>query len=200
MKKSNTKNEILEAALDLFSVNGYEATSMSEIADKVGIKKASLYAHFSCKEEILSMLIETIDSAYQKNSIFTHSESIDVSDYNTSKKLVKAVTNQVSYILHDPYVSKVRKLLTIEQYRNEKLAALQQKHSYDNVMNFGVNLIGCLVNNNILVGDDLNLMAAEFVFPISMWVGLCDRNPEKEKEVMKLIEKHVIQFYKIYKK
>ena len=42
MEKSNTKKEILNAALELFSNQGYEATSISQIANAVGIKKASL--------------------------------------------------------------------------------------------------------------------------------------------------------------
>ena len=37
MDKGNTRDEILKVALDLFSVNGYEATSISQIADAVGI-------------------------------------------------------------------------------------------------------------------------------------------------------------------
>ena len=51
MEKSNTREEILEAALDLFAVNGYEATSISQLADAVGIRKASLYSHFANKQE-----------------------------------------------------------------------------------------------------------------------------------------------------
>ncbi|MBR6089678.1 MAG: helix-turn-helix transcriptional regulator, partial [Anaerolineaceae bacterium] len=47
MEKNNTREEILEAALDLFAVNGYEATSISQLADAVGIRKASLYSHFA---------------------------------------------------------------------------------------------------------------------------------------------------------
>ena len=46
MDKGNTRDEILNVALDLFSVNGYEATSISQIADAVGIRKASLYSHW----------------------------------------------------------------------------------------------------------------------------------------------------------
>lgn len=44
--KGNTKREILDAALELFSVQGYEATSISQLAQAVGIRKASLYSHF----------------------------------------------------------------------------------------------------------------------------------------------------------
>ena len=46
MEKAKTRDEILKVALDLFSVNGYEATSISQIADAVGIRKASLYSHY----------------------------------------------------------------------------------------------------------------------------------------------------------
>ncbi len=61
MEKSNTRDEILEAALDLFSVNGYEATSISQIADVVGIRKASLYSHFANKQEILDTVVDAPD-------------------------------------------------------------------------------------------------------------------------------------------
>lgn len=37
----------------LFSVKGYEATSMAQIADAVGVRRASLYSHFHSKEEIM---------------------------------------------------------------------------------------------------------------------------------------------------
>ena len=46
MEKVSTKDQILDVALDLFSVKGYEATSISKIADAVGLRKASLYSHF----------------------------------------------------------------------------------------------------------------------------------------------------------
>ena len=43
--KGTTKQGILDAALELFSVQGYEATSISQLAEAVGIRKASLYSH-----------------------------------------------------------------------------------------------------------------------------------------------------------
>ena len=50
MEKGNTKREILSAALDLFSEQGFESTSLSQIAAAVGIRKASLYSHFGGKQ------------------------------------------------------------------------------------------------------------------------------------------------------
>lgn len=198
MVKKNTKQEILEISLDLFSRKGYEATSMSDIAEVVGIRKASLYAHFKSKHDILDSLLDFIDEKYKKQSIFSNFNSEDL--HNNPSVVVDEVKKQVSYIINDPYVSKVRKLFTIEQFRNKRFADLQQVYSYDNVMDFGVKLISNLIDSKVLVNDDINSMAAELVLPISMWISMCDRDPSKIDETMKLIEKHVTQFYKIYKK
>lgn len=60
MEKANTRDRILDIALELFSDNGYEATSLRQIAERVGITKASLYYHFPSKKEMLRTLIERI--------------------------------------------------------------------------------------------------------------------------------------------
>ncbi len=52
-QKLATADEIRQVALAQFAQNGYEATSMREIAGGVGIKAASLYNHFGSKEAIL---------------------------------------------------------------------------------------------------------------------------------------------------
>ncbi|MBO5598278.1 MAG: TetR/AcrR family transcriptional regulator, partial [Oribacterium sp.] len=64
MEKGNTRDEILDVALDLFSVNGYEATSISQIADAVGIRKASLYSHFASKQDILDNVVDSVLKGY----------------------------------------------------------------------------------------------------------------------------------------
>lgn len=53
--------EILDAAAELFTANGYGSTSTRGIADAVGIRQASLYHHFAAKDDILdALLAETI--------------------------------------------------------------------------------------------------------------------------------------------
>lgn len=61
------REQILDAAARLFTSQGFAATSTREIADKVGIRQASLYYHFAGKDEILAELLEktvrpTLDS------------------------------------------------------------------------------------------------------------------------------------------
>jgi AcrR family transcriptional regulator len=53
-----TRERILEVALGLFSEQGYDKTSLREVAEKVGVTKAALYYHFPSKEDILTELVE----------------------------------------------------------------------------------------------------------------------------------------------
>jgi AcrR family transcriptional regulator len=53
-----TQERIIQAALELFVRKGYHGTSISDIVDKVGLTKGSLYAHFKSKGEILLLIID----------------------------------------------------------------------------------------------------------------------------------------------
>lgn len=55
----DTKTEIHRAAVNLFSTQGYDKTSLREIAEQVGITKASLYYHYSSKQELLRAIVGT---------------------------------------------------------------------------------------------------------------------------------------------
>ena len=201
--KGNTKQEILDAALELFSVQGYEATSISQLADAVGIRKASLYSHFENKQAILDALIQTTMEEYEKHSIFANADWDD-SAFTKDKKTMTPETaaqmflGQIRYILHDPKISRARKMLTIEQFQNPQMAALQTKQNYTDVMHYFTGLMRFLIRQGRLTDSDPEIMAAQLCLPISMWLGLCDREPERENDVMKLIDQHIRQFFEIY--
>ncbi|BCY10863.1 TetR/AcrR family transcriptional regulator [Actinoplanes sp. L3-i22] len=55
---ATAREEILDAAAELFAQRGYAATSTRLIAERVGIRQASLYYHFDTKEQILAELLE----------------------------------------------------------------------------------------------------------------------------------------------
>ena len=58
----SARDEILDAAAELFTTVGYAATSTRRIADSVGIRQASLYHHFAAKDDILDALLAgTVD-------------------------------------------------------------------------------------------------------------------------------------------
>ena len=200
MEKGNTKQEILEAALDLFSVQGFEATSISQIAGAVGIRKASLYSHFESKQAILDALVQDVLMQYGEHSIFakTDWEKSVEGIPETPDAAVQMIQGQLRYILHDPYISRARKMLVIEQFQNPELAKLQTKQNYADVMQYFTGLMKQLIRQGVLAGEDPPIMAAQFCLPVSVWINLCDREPEREQEVMELVEKHIRQFFRLY--
>ena len=202
MDRGNTKQEILDASLELFSVHGFEATSISQIADAVGIRKASLYSHFENKQSILDTLVKDVLEQYLEHSIFARAdwEKSDVSLPLNSDEAANMIQNQIQYILHDPYVSKARKMLVIEQFQNPELAKLQTKQNYSDVMQYCTGLIKQLIRRGVLAEYDPEIMAAQLGLPVSVWINLCDREPEREQEIMELVEKHVRQFFEVFGK
>ena len=203
MDRGNTKQEILEASLELFSVQGFEATSISQITNAVGIRKASLYSHFENKQAILDALIKEVLEQYAEHSIFA---MVDWNDPAFTKdKLdmtpdvaVQMIQGQLRYILHDPAISRARKMLTIEQFQDPELAKLQTRQNYEDVLRYFTGLVGFLIRQGVLTEDDPGIMAAQLCLPITVWINLCDREPKREQEVMELVERHIRQFFRLY--
>lgn len=202
--KGSTKQKILEAALELFSVQGYEATSISQLAEAVGIRKASLYSHFENKQAILDALIQTTLEQYAQHSIFTKADWDDP-DFTRDKEnltpeaAAQMFMGQIRYILHDPQISRARKMLTIEQFQNPQMAQLQTRQNYTDVMRYFTGLVRFLIRQGWLADSDPDITAAQLCLPISVWINLCDREPEREDEIMQLIQRHIRQFFEVYR-
>ena len=204
MDRGNTKQEILEASLELFSVQGFEATSISQIASAVGIRKASLYSHFGSKQAILDALVKNVLEQYEEHSMFARVDRENGADTEDKQTLspdaaVQMILGQVRYILHDPHISRARKMLAIEQFQNPELAKLQTKQNYSDVMHYFTGLVKYLIRHDVLTEDDPAIMAAQLCLPVSTWINLCDREPDREAEVMDLISRHIQQFFKVYR-
>ena len=202
MERGSTKQEILNAALELFSVQGFEATSIAQIAGAVGIRKASLYSHFENKQAILDALVQEVLEQYEEHSLFARAdwEKDTGSLPQTADDAVQMIQGQIRYILHDPAISRARKMLVIEQFQNPELAKLQTKQNYSDVLGYFTGLMKQLIRQGVLAEDDPEIMAAQFCLPISAWINLCDREPDRESEVMELAERHIRQFFRVYGK
>lgn len=57
-----SQEKIIRAALELFGTKGYDATSITEIAEKAGISKGLLYHYFDSKETLLASMLAQINS------------------------------------------------------------------------------------------------------------------------------------------
>lgn len=142
---------------------------------------------------------------YEKHSIFSKVEGGNQDGWQenhvkSQEDATQMVLGQIRYILHEPNISKARKMLVIEQFQNDELAKLQTKLNYSGVMDYFTWFIKDLVTKGILIEDDPEIMAAQFCLPISMWINLCDREPDREPEIMALIERHIRHFFTKYKR
>ena len=199
------RDEILNVALELFSVNGYEATSISQLADAVGIRKASLYSHFASKQEILDDVVALVLEGYEEHSIFADADWDDPEftkdkEGMTAEDAAKMIQSQVRYIVHDTAISRGRKMLVLEQFRNQELAVLQTRMNYEDMLKYFEGMIRFLIRSNTLKDADTEIMAAQLSLPVTVWIGLCDREPDREEEVMGLVHRHVLQFFDVYAK
>lgn len=205
MEKTNTKDQILDVALDLFSIRGYDATSISQIADAVGLRKASLYSHFASKQNILDVLVEELSKEYEQNSLMAKADwddprFTDTKRNRSEEEIIADIKGQIRYIIHDPKISKVRKMLVIEQFQNDKLKKVQSKRSYEDILKYNLGQVRFLIREGVLRDEDPEIMAAQLAWPVSIWTNLCDREPEREAEVMELVDRHIRQFFRVYRK
>src|SRR5262247_2597927 len=65
-RRGDTRGRIQHVALELFTEQGYEATSLREIAERLGVTKAALYYHFKTKEDIVGSLVQDRIDALQE--------------------------------------------------------------------------------------------------------------------------------------
>lgn len=65
-RRGDTRQRIQDVALELFAEQGYEKTSLREIADRIEVTKAALYYHFRTKEDILVGIVEDIGRPAQE--------------------------------------------------------------------------------------------------------------------------------------
>ena len=147
--------------------------------------------------------MQTVLEQYEKRSIFANADLDDPAFTKDDKEnitpdvAVQRIVGQIRYILHDPHVSRARKMLTIEQFRNPQMAALQTKQNYTDVMRYFTGMVRYLIRQGKLEDGDPELMAAQLCLPISVWINLCDRKPERENEVMALVERHIRRFFSV---
>ncbi|MGI5456777.1 TetR/AcrR family transcriptional regulator [Streptomyces sp. CA-249302] len=65
-RRGNTRQRIQDVALELFAEQGYEKTSLREIAESLDVTKAALYYHFKTKEEILVSIFEDLSQPIEE--------------------------------------------------------------------------------------------------------------------------------------
>ena len=190
-----TRERILDETLTLFAENGYDGTSMEQIAEKVGIKAPSLYNHFKGKEDILNALIDMAEARYEE---FFGSDRHIGKLPESKEEFIRSATERVSFTMQDPMIRKMRKFLVREQFRNERFAEITTKHQLNGIQGMYSKIIEGMMTEGLFKEDDPELLATEVTAPVALWVSKADRQPQCARESMESIERHIRHFCNVY--
>ena len=191
----DTKERILETALEMFSQNGYNGTNIRELTAALGLVKSSIYKHFEDKEAIWNALLDRMIAYYDER--FGSAEHLPpVPD--SLDALVTMTMRMVDFTVHDEKIVMTRKLLTIEQFRDDRARALATKHFLTGLSEMFTHVFSGMMDRGLLRRDDPAMLAFAYTAPISALIHLCDREPEKTKEALKQVEAFSRHFIKEY--
>lgn len=203
MKQEDTKQRILDKALELFSARGYDAVSVGEIAEAVGIRAPSLYNHFPGKQAIFDAIVESTAAQYEadtgKIDIHVENAARDVLVFAeiTAEGLFEKVRQIFEYSLHNQCIRRFRRMMTMEQFRSPELAALYSERYVDRVLAYHAGIFRALMASGEIRPQDPDTLAMMYTAPVLTLIAVCDRQPEREGECLEKLRKHVTLFFQM---
>ena len=136
-KSACTKEKIMLIALKLFAEKGYEATSVSDIAENLALSKSALYKHYKNKRDIFEAIIlkaekNDFDNAaafsMPESELCESGESENAYKSVEIKNLIEYSKAQLEYWVNDPFASDFKKMLMHERFSDENAAALFEQY------------------------------------------------------------------------
>ena len=193
MYRKNTREKLLEAAVDLFSVKGFDGTTVDEIAGTIGIKGPTIYKYFKGKEALLVGIAEKADAEYESGKLMKirSSSAID------SGEALKAYTmNHIMFTMENEHIKKIRRLFTIEQFKDERFARTATLHQITNIETLYSGIFKDMMKRGLMNDGDNDMLAFQYTSPITILLQWCDREPAIKEQIVAKIEKHIDLFIK----
>lgn len=191
----DTKERILEAALEMFSRKGYDGTNIRELTASLGLVKSSMYRHFKSKEEIWNTLLDEMIAYY--GARFGSPENLPPIP-DSLEGLVEMTRQMTDVTIHDEKIIMTRKLLSIEQFRDDRARDLATKHFLTGLKEMFTHIFTGMMDKGLLHKEDPAMLAFAYTAPISALIHWCDREPEKTEEAMAQIEAFSRHFIRTY--
>ena len=191
----DTKERILETALELFAQNGYLGTSMNDIARQLGFTKAALYKHYTSKQEILDRIVERMNKMdYERAESYempeTQPDGFAEAYLNTPVQKIRAYsTAQFDHWTKETFSSNFRKMLTLEQYRDPKLAQLHHDYLAGGPLEYMAAIFRKLTDSD----EAAMQLALEFYGSMFLLYSVYDGADKKERIAPRLRE-HIDRF------
>lgn len=188
-----TKERILETALELFARNGYLGTSMNDIAGQLGFTKAALYKHYAGKQEILDRIVEQMNRMdYDRAKAYEMPETEGFAEaylHTPVEKIREYSIAQFDHWTKEAFSANFRRMLTLEQYRDPKMAKLHHEYLAGGPLAYMAAIFRKLTASN----EDAMALALEFYGPMYLLYSVYD-GAENKESVSSLLEAHLDRF------
>ena len=191
----DTKERILAAALEMFSQKGYEGTNIRELSSSLGLVKSGIYKHYESKEAIWNALLDKMIAYYGER--FGSSEHLPPVP-ESPEEFVAMTMRMVNLTIHDEQIVKTRKVLTLEQFRDDRARDLATKHFLTGLTKMFTRIFTSMMAKGLLRKDNPEMLAFAYTAPISALIHLCDREPDKTEEAIAQVEAFSRHFIKTY--
>ncbi len=196
-----TKEIILNTALHLFAQDGYDAVSVSAIAGEIGITKGALYKHYKNKRDIFDSIVKKMfDTDAERSKEFNvpeeEYEKERQSYENTSIESVKSFTlAQFEFWMNDDFGADFRKMLMLEQFKNEEMARLYENCISKGPVLYMEDIFGEMVKRGILKEENCRQLAIEFYAPFYLLLAISDHSKNKA-QLSEYLKIHIEKFFK----
>lgn len=196
---ADTKEKILMTALHLFARDGYEAVSVRNIAEALGMTKGALYRHYKNKRDIFDSIVERmirIDGE-RANAHQMPAEKYDTMpdayENATVENIQKYTVEQFRFWTEDDFASDFRKMLTLEQYRSTEMAELYSRCIVAGPVAYMEDLFRELMKKGVLKKEDPRQLAVEFYSPLFLLVNMFDK-AEESGDYVEILRNHTERF------
>ena len=193
--ENTTKEKILDAALVSFAENGYKGTNLRDLAAGMGLSKSALYRHYESKEDIWNAVFDQMEAYYV--SRFGSPEKM-LPAPKSCEELITMTMRMLDFTMHDKRIILTRRLLLTEQFRDERVRHFATLHFLNGTKEIYTKIFAEMMENGILKKDDPDMLAFAYTAPITALIHFCDREPEKEPEILQQMEGFVKHFIKMY--
>ena len=113
-------------------------------------------------------------------------------------ELIDISLKRIQFTLHDEAIRKTRRILTMEQFRSERIARLATRYNLENIQGMYQKILQGMMEAGIIRSGDSAMLALSFVAPITLLIQMCDREPEREQEAMESIKMYLNHFAEEY--
>ena len=187
----STKDRILNEALVMFAEHGYKGANLRDLAARLNLSKSALYKHYESKEAIWHALLDKME-AYYAQRFGSMGNLPKVPD--SWEEFVQTVMGMIRFTVYDPQIILTRKLLLTGQFHDERVRKLATKHFLEGTASIYTKVFEGMMEKGLLKKGDPAMLAFSFTAPISALVHLCDREPDRQKDVFTRMEAFVRHF------